>query len=445
MADLHQTVSALLEQAANGPVPDPPVDEVVGRSRRRLRARRITQVLGTVAAVTAIVASIALAVPTRSGKTPPPPAATQRPQPAPSSLLGAASAAQIAHGHWQNIAPPPVRMCGSTAAIWTGTEVVVVVAQDSLVCGNAAAGYDPQTDRWRRFTPPPRIIDGYLSTAWTGEKVVVVSGDTRAVAELDIQTGNWSNLPQLPAQAKEAVVAWDGRQVLVIGAGPDRDEVFASNGGSWRSLARLPHATGESVVNIATFVLGSSVWAVDAVEHHSVDSGGTVVSVGVDSHLLRLVDGAWREMAKPADMPLIVTSVQQLDSGQLIVGTNCPPRAPCPMAPAMLETVHLGQPQGHLLSRSPLDMVLADGYSTGHAVLVYNAYAVESGPHRNVRRGDTAVFDLLTGRWLQGPRSVLVDDVIAEVWTPHGFVVLGEPVEKCVCRLGGVMLRPAKR
>jgi hypothetical protein len=111
---------------------------------------------------------------------------------------------------WRTMADGPVPAAGAPtqvipAGVWAGSELVVWGGWGSPM----AAAYDPVTDRWRDLPPGP-LADrqGQAMVVWDGRVGVLGGqqpfGDYESEqrldgALLDPSTGEWSSLPDLPA------------------------------------------------------------------------------------------------------------------------------------------------------------------------------------------------------------------------------------------------------
>ena len=165
---------------------------------------------------------------------------------------------------WRTMAEGPVPAAGAPTqvipeGVWTGSELVVWGGWGSPI----AAAYDPVTDRWRDLPPGP-LADrqGQAMVVWDG-RVGVLGGQTPFGPDepeqrldgalLDPATGEWSPLPDLPADDPmmapglvSATVA-DGRLFVVargsgwnrnVGSVPSTADAYVLDPGAteWRSL-----------------------------------------------------------------------------------------------------------------------------------------------------------------------------------------------------------------
>lgn len=425
-------VRDLLDRAAEGPVGPPPIAELVGRGARRRRTWQAASV-GVTAAATAVVIVIVVGIAGRST-----PAPGHRPTPGQHSIGSVGrgpTASKIARGTWQNLPVPPIKSCGSQSVTSTGNLVILVVSQGSPSCPNAAAAYDSRTNVWAKLSPPPASLRGDL----TSSQDIFVSRTTRAVAVLNPRSGTWRSLPAVPASGSLATLVSGTTQPILIGAGPQHDQVFAFDGTTWASRPALPHP-GTDIVALSAYSEGETQWALVSEEHATPDgfAGGLTV--------WQLSAQGWTKRPDLPDQPLVVQSVEPMRAGQFLLGNNCLPNASCPQGTPLLGLADLDRGELQPIKESPLMMALTDAVSTGNTIIGLDTDAEVSGGEPNqpsIRPIASAVYDIATGRWLRGPHAVQINNISGMAWTPRGLVVLGDPLEKCDCSLGGLILRPA--
>ena len=117
---------------------------------------------------------------------------------------------------------------------------------------NAAAAYDPATNRWRRLTPPrgpAGYFPGGYAAVWTGKQLIGLGADDLAY---DPATNLWRKLPPAPAGGRK-LVAWTGRELLGWGGGCCGDAsadgvAYDPATNRWRKLPRSPLAGSQSPV-----------------------------------------------------------------------------------------------------------------------------------------------------------------------------------------------------
>ncbi len=174
--------------------------------------------------------------------------------------VAASAAAATAPGSWRPLPPAPIVADNGLASAWTGTELIVFGRRITKgaeggpiwASANAAAAYDPATNRWRRLTPP-RGPAGYLpggyAAVWTGKQLIGLGADDVAY---DPATNLWRKLPPAPAGGRK-LVAWTGRELLGWGGGCCGDAsadgvAYDPATNRWRKLPRSPLAGSQSPV-----------------------------------------------------------------------------------------------------------------------------------------------------------------------------------------------------
>ena len=125
------------------------------------------------------------------------------------------AAFNLADGTWRTIAPAPLSRRQIPAMVWTGTEVLVwggFVGDDVRAYDGAA--YNPTTDTWRLLPTIPFDMSGgvnILSMVWTGDEAVIVGGATTAA--YNPVTNSWRLLADPPDFGYPAI--WTGDSIIV--------------------------------------------------------------------------------------------------------------------------------------------------------------------------------------------------------------------------------------
>ena len=96
-------------------------------------------------------------------------------------LHGDGAAYDPSTNSWRMLPPAPLPPTADASAIWTGSEMVVFGGYDDESLGafqvtNAAAAYDPSTNRWRTLPPAPLSPRAGAIALWTGKNVIVLGG-----------------------------------------------------------------------------------------------------------------------------------------------------------------------------------------------------------------------------------------------------------------------------
>ncbi|NND03189.1 MAG: hypothetical protein HKN91_10415, partial [Acidimicrobiia bacterium] len=118
---------------------------------------------------------------------------------------------------WFSIPSGPLSARSGAAAVWTGSEMLVLGGQ----AGSAA--YNPATRLWRELAAEGLPIE--KATVWTGTEVIVVSGSGWGRA-YDPATDRWRDLPETPLEQRAVVptgpkplisTVWTGEEMIVWG------------------------------------------------------------------------------------------------------------------------------------------------------------------------------------------------------------------------------------
>jgi hypothetical protein len=134
----------------------------------------------------------------------------------------------------------PVARGGDDAAVWDGTEMLIVggTSQLSMNAEPLARGvaYDPPTNEWRWLAPMSYARSGFVA-AWAGDRLVLWggTGKDRTIPPhgetYDPVTNAWSALPKGPIRARtDAVALWDGNEVLIWAGRDARTERTVTDG-----------------------------------------------------------------------------------------------------------------------------------------------------------------------------------------------------------------------
>ncbi len=167
------------------------------------------------------------------------------------------AAFNLANGTWRVIAPAPISPRSYPAAVWTGTEMIVwggFVDEDVRIYDGAA--YNPATDMWR-LLPPTSVSMGQgnniLGMVWTGDEAVVASPS--GAAAYDPDTNSWRRLSPAPSSVLGSI--WAGDSIVsmysnrMIRWNLAADRLFAGPDiGSSEELVGIPGADGL----VSTFV-----------------------------------------------------------------------------------------------------------------------------------------------------------------------------------------------
>ncbi len=118
---------------------------------------------------------------------------------------------------WKRGARAPKRFDYWAPWVWTGTELVVLDGRRSA----RVFAYDQAEDHWRGLPRSP--LDGADLAVWADGRVVVADIETesevdieRSLAVLDLDTGEWTELPAPEAPSQLADLHWTGSMLLAV-------------------------------------------------------------------------------------------------------------------------------------------------------------------------------------------------------------------------------------
>jgi hypothetical protein len=144
---------------------------------------------------------------------------------------------------WRKLAPFTLTNTLRPTAIWTGNEMIVL---DGFNGANVGAAYNPTTDTWRTIAEPPgRSVAPYPQAVWTGDRAVVElsvlgesPGDSPIIAAYDPIADSWQtmNPPSIPSGARPALL-WTGSEMLMLGGGTGPKAAWNPTTDTWRTLA----------------------------------------------------------------------------------------------------------------------------------------------------------------------------------------------------------------
>jgi photosystem II stability/assembly factor-like uncharacterized protein len=241
-------------------------ERIIRRQQRRRRG------IATVSSVVLVMlASLALWT-SRAHAPSVAPAVTDTPSPttregSTTTVTEGPTATVAASSAFAPIAPDPRGIASFPAAVWTGTEVLIVGGLDPQ--GQVRAGasaYDPATDTWRTLAAPP---DGSLRmhpvVAWTGSEMLVIGGGEYDGTQMNgdglaynPSTDSWrSTGPLLGFVTDRSPTAWTGRELLVWpvdqAGNPTANPVgFDVATGAWRQLPTPPIEPRQQAASVWT-------------------------------------------------------------------------------------------------------------------------------------------------------------------------------------------------
>jgi hypothetical protein len=131
--------------------------------------------------------------------------------------LGFLAALDPGRGTWRRLEDPgDVAARTDVLAVWTGRQVLVLTELDD------GWSYDPASDRWDELPEPPGSSLG-AAAVWTGTELVVVGGrgrNGRLAGPAQVYTPGsraWRTTAALPQGRVSPSAVWDGREVILTG------------------------------------------------------------------------------------------------------------------------------------------------------------------------------------------------------------------------------------
>jgi N-acetylneuraminic acid mutarotase len=174
---------------------------------------------------------------------------------------------------WSDMAmSPPEVSSGTSAAVWTGTEMILWGGQNSSASPPNAGRYDPATDTWQTLAAipgDPLLPQSGYSLTWSGTEMILWGGgDGPSLSDAGYRynpaTDTWTTMTTTgaPEARYRHLATWVGSELVIWGGvGPDGpSQTFYTNGGrynpttdTWTSIAATgsiaprQYATGTAV------------------------------------------------------------------------------------------------------------------------------------------------------------------------------------------------------
>lgn len=342
------------------------------------------------------------------------------------------TAETLAHGHWQRIATPPVRLVLDFAAV-DGASMLVAQAREGQNIAAFVGRYDATTNTWTRLPAAPQ--PAYPATgAWIDGTPAVFTGPGGPWVLTPDGTA-WhrtGRLPTLlPALKRQGVfgsvtslMSTAGTTMATV-VGPRLAATYSLNRRrDWQRLALVPDLGPGPLAAVPLIELDGTTygWAVGATqqrgEHHGLDSTGGWVT------LLRLAGDGWRLTKPVVAMPQQDVALSAVDHEILAVGSGCMGDTGC-LDEIPAATLVTPGSNGGVVTLSPPGGLASNDRVVGGA----NAVVVTGTD------GGTEIYNVTTRQWLTGPTApVGTATTFQTYWTSEGVVLL--------TATGGWLLRP---
>ncbi len=258
-------------------------------------------------------------------------------------------------------------------------------------------------------------------------------------------TGQWHQIATLPSPGA-ASLGWTASKFLVITISKAATRAFALNGGRWARLPDLPQPSKGSIVEVAMAADDGAVYALADINVPHANPNDTYNSGSAE--LLRLAATAWTPVPLAPGAPLSQLALTQVDGAILAAGSACPGLGPCTLEDGAAALLRPGARDSTipLLPKAgvPYPRDIAAG---GQAIVVTYSEGLGSPlpPGAGPTPGSSAIYDIATGTWLQGPIASGSRADLGAYWTSYGVVSLGQPTRTTIdsTHIGGWLLRPA--
>lgn len=369
-------------------------------------------------------------------------------RPAPAGV----SAQALRAYRWRALPAAPIAARTSTAAVWTGSRLLVWGGEGADHSRYAdGAAYDPATRRWTRIPAAPLSGRAGAQAVWLDGSLVVWGGvesdEGRPAADgarYDPTTRVWTRLPPAPVTsfgwARLVVAA--GRAVLVsTSVTPDeetvRADVYDPARNTWQALPDLPGQRGESLytadaLGTADAVLVWRYWSHTTTVATHANGVETTTTSGQATYRLDPASGRWGRAAD-LDADPGRQGAQPLWTGrQVVVPDQDIYCGPCshPMSldrPGFAVDPSTGRRIA--IPSGPVSVGQPRYVWTGRAVVGLNLSAsiTQPGGIPALRPGDLAAWDPGSDRWISLPRSTfrgVLDDAVV-VWAGDRLLVWG--------------------
>jgi hypothetical protein len=326
-------------------------------------------------------------------------------------------------GTWRRLPPAPeAAAMHERVGVWTGRELLVFGRSGTPgAMRNVAFSYDPAARRWRTLSPPRGIAGSYegaTAAVWTGTQMLVVA--PAMSLSYTPATGRWRQLPQAPALgAPSGLLVWTGRELITWGGGCCGD---VTSGGlaydlatrKWRKLPKAPIAGQQRPIGAWT---GRELIVLPGVDPDGKPTGGGAYDPLRDT---------WRTIAAPPQQRLWPMAVW--DGREVLVAGGLGPRS---TRSGSLATVpYAYDPAGDTwralarIDNGSYGRKSARAVWTGEKLLVWGGQT--EADDRDAIAPHGLAYDPKANRWLELPGAPLLgrSDPVA-VWTGTSLLVWG--------------------
>ncbi len=420
MNDEQQIRSLLAVAAEPSDQVQPPVERLLGRSRRARKTRAACSVLGVAALASATFALPPVVRSLSHGQSGPGPTASQSPGP---------TAAELSRFRWSALPASPLGPRSQPLLAWTGKYLLELGGAKNGTTQDSGAAFDPGTRRWHRIAQVRANVGFSNAVAvWTGRQLFVVNGQldmclmvpghpsetSRCLPNAglyDPAADRWTTtrLPGKMWGLTLMAAAWTGRDIVIAGVNARRGRpgVAAYDPATrhWQMITpQLParHSpVAFAMVAASNRVILWSLWS----RSKKISKNGYSVSSGIDvlsldrSGRWSTVTGNWPQHTV-VENPAYGSGKILIPSGQIWCGLCSHPYGDSPAKLADADTLGLTSvPAGPLASRDFIEpsIWLWNG-SSALAANVGTPWSEPAGVHM-AWISQMAAFDPASRRW----------------------------------------------
>jgi hypothetical protein len=406
MLDLEDELRSVLHDRSDALRASDDLDaRIVGRVRTKVRARRLTTALVSLAVI-AGAAAVTTGVVRHNDRGP-----TLTVIPGPANEPGQHAGLAVEPGRWATITEPP--MTGAFASVSTGRELVVAFQQSRV----RFATYDARTDAWGAVPDPPiEIQEPFTDSStfvWTGSTVLVwgyenhgsstFSGHHRLLA-YDPAAKQWTRLADPPiAPLIQAHPVWTGHELMVWGGNFNGENALAQGAAydpttdHWRAIASAPLSTRENPMIVWT---GHEmiVWG-------GLSNGKATAADRLEGAAYDPTTDTWRELPASGVPAMELASTAWTGSEMIVFGAGVGAFAAADVGAAYNPLTNRWRD----IAATPLSPreQMASAW-TGHELVVWGGIAFGGGRQT---RNDGAAYDPATDTW-----HVLADAPLESRW-----------------------------
>jgi hypothetical protein len=229
----------------------------------------------------------------------------------------------LATGQSHPISPSPLGWRANAGIAWTGEELVIVGGSSGPGIRIAGAAYSPDTDSWRIVSPPPNFEAGESSSQisgpaiWTGGEVIY----WRSALAYTPSTDTWRSLPPSPLGVRSYAAVVPTDRGLVVWGGcsgldcPVDSASWLPDGAIYDSASDLWTMLPPSPLAAAPAALGAIADQALTLVTLASDAGG-----GGEAARLDLERSDWTLLPAPPTTPSLGASLTVTGVDLVVIG-----------------------------------------------------------------------------------------------------------------------------